>query len=91
MGVIGTELWSCGDFILNQYASTKSGIQDKFYYYSEDKLNDMYIGHVGGDMVNNTVLACENSQIRVLNEAEVLYSHPLDAPATCLFDGLETA
>lgn len=66
LSVIGTELWSSGDFVLQNYQSTAEGIKDKFYYVSEDKMNDLLISNISGDMVNNTVLACEDSSIRVL-------------------------
>ena len=58
--VKGTQLWSCGDFILNSYVSGKDGIQDQFFYISQDKINDLQVPNVQGDHVSNCVLACED-------------------------------
>lgn len=85
--VQGTELWSCGDFILNNYGSGKDGIQDKFYYICEDKINDMMVQHVGGEMINNTILACEDGTIRALTNNEVKYSQKVGGSPACMFDG----
>ena len=51
-------LWSAGEYILNCYESQGSKIVDKYYYICEDKINDMIVAPVSGQMVLNPVMAC---------------------------------
>ena len=46
--VLGTNLWSAGDYTLNCYASSNNKIADKYYYVSDDKINSMLVHH--GDL-----------------------------------------
>jgi len=39
------------------------GIKDRFYYISEDKINDLLVLPIGGEMIKNSVLACEDTTI----------------------------
>jgi len=41
--VQGQNLWSSGMFTLNCYQSANNQIIDKYYYLSEDKINDMIV------------------------------------------------
>ena len=71
--VANTFLWSAGDFILNCYESTANKVVDRFYYVSDDKINDMKFASVGGEMVMNPVLGCANSTIKVLQDDKLYY------------------
>jgi Bardet-Biedl syndrome 7 protein len=51
-------LWSAGDYILNCYESVDNKIVDKYFYVCEDKINDLVIASVSGQMAFNSVLAC---------------------------------
>lgn len=85
LSVIGTELWSSGDFVLQNYQSTGEGIKDKFYYVSEDKMNDLMVANVTGDLINNSILACEDGSVRVLGQSnDVIYAHKLDSAPMCV-------
>lgn len=61
-------LWCAGEYILNCYQSAANQIKDRFYFICEDKINDMVLAPVAGQMVLNAVLACQDKQIRVLAE-----------------------
>lgn len=54
--VHGSNLWSAGDYILNSYKGSKNGIEDNFYYLSDDKIYDMVIQNVSGSSVFNAIL-----------------------------------
>ena len=51
--VQGSNLWSAGDYILNSYKGSKTGIEDNFYYLSDDKIYDMTIANISGSSINN--------------------------------------
>ena len=51
-------LWSAGEYIMNCYESVNNKIIDKYFYICEDKINDMAIAAVAGQMVFNPILAC---------------------------------
>lgn len=75
--VASTSLWSAGEYILNCYESADNKIKDKYYYICDDKINDMILAPVAGQMVLNPILGCNDKQIRVLNEngKDLLYNH----------------
>jgi hypothetical protein len=79
-------LWCAGEYILNCYQSAANQIKDRFYFICEDKINDMVLAPVAGQMVLNAVLACQDKQIRVLAEdgKELLYSHPFESACVTL-------
>lgn len=56
---------------------------------SEDKINDLIVAPVAGQMVFNPILACQDKQIRVLsdNGEKVLYSCQLDGACTTISMG----
>jgi hypothetical protein len=57
--VQAASLWSAGEYILNCYESKEnSKIADKYFYICEDRINDMLVASVSGQMVYNPVLAC---------------------------------
>lgn len=51
-------LWSASEYILNCYESAGNRIVDKYYYICDDKINDLIIAPVAGQMVMNPILAC---------------------------------
>lgn len=61
-------------------------IIDKYYYTCDDRINDMIIAPVQGKDFLNPVLACQDKQVRVLNDRgdNVVYSHKFDAPCTTI-------
>ena len=87
VSVKGTEIWSTGDFILNSYKSTGEGISDQFYLVNEDKIYDMLVANIQGDLVNNTVLACDDGNIKVLQNDQAFYSYKLNSQPYTIFDG----
>lgn len=82
--VHATNLWSAGDYILNCYESVESKIVDKYLYVCEDKINDLVIASVSGQLVHNAVLACQDKALRVLVDDQLLYMHKFDAAVTAL-------
>lgn len=56
--VSGQNLWSAGEYILNCYESVSNKILDKYFYICEDRINDMIVTSVSGQMVLNPVIAC---------------------------------
>lgn len=80
-------LWSAGEYVLNCYESSGGlSIIDKFYYTCDDKINDMVIAEVQGQGYLNPILACQDKQIRVLNDRgdAIVYSHKFDSACTTL-------
>lgn len=57
---------------------------DKFFYICEDRINDMLIASVSGQMVSNAILACQDKTIKVLVENELLYQQKFDSPCTVI-------
>lgn len=57
---------------------------DKYFYICDDKINDLIVAPVAGQMVMNPIIACQDKQIRVLSDigdgkTEILYSHKFEA------------
>jgi hypothetical protein len=77
-------LWSAGEYILNCYESVNNKIVDKYFFICEDKINDMVIATVSGQMVSNPVLACQDKALRVLVDDKILYQHKFDSACTAL-------
>jgi len=66
-------LWSSGEYILNCYESVGEKIVDKYFFICEDRINDMLVTPVAGQMVNNPILACQDKSLRVLTDDKILY------------------
>ena len=57
--VQGQTLWSAGEYILNCYESSADNVmKDKYYYICDDKINDLVVASVAGQMVLNPIMAC---------------------------------
>ena len=84
--VSGSNLWSSGDYILNSYKGTKSGIEDNFYYLSDDKIHDMLVANVSGDLIFNSILGCDDSSVRVLVDSDIYYSQGFNSPVMAIHD-----
>lgn len=82
--VQGQNLWSAGEYILNCYESVNNKIVDKYFYICEDKINDMLIASVSGQLVLNPVLACQDKTIRVLVDDKVLYLQKFESACTAI-------
>ena len=74
-------LWSAGEYFLNCYSSANNKIINTYYYVSEDKINDLIVAPVAGQMVLNPILACQDKQLRILTDKgdKVLYNCQFDA------------
>lgn len=79
--VANQNLWSGGEYILNCYESAGAKIIDKYYYICDDKINDLIVAPVAGQMVSNPIMACQDKQLRVLSDKgnEVIYTHQFEA------------
>ena len=78
MHVQHQNLWSAGEYILNCYESGAAGkILDKYYYICDDKINDLIVAPVAGQMVLNPIMACQDKQLRILNDKgdALVYNH----------------
>ncbi|CDW85212.1 bardet-biedl syndrome 7 protein [Stylonychia lemnae] len=83
--VQGQNLWSAGEYILNCYESVNNKIVDKYFYICDDRINDMVVTSVSGQMVLNPVIACQDKTLKVLIEGDkVLYQQKFDAACTAL-------
>ena len=88
--VLGTNLWSAGDYTLNCYASSNNKIADKYYYVSDDKINSMLVHHGDLSQSGNTMdpyvlLACNDSTLRIIcSNGKLFYQTNLEASPTCL-------
>ena len=78
---------------MNCYESRDNKIKDKFYFICDDKINDMVVAPVAGQMVLNPVLACQDNTLRVMMDTknEVLYSHKFEAPCVSISLRKETS
>jgi hypothetical protein len=66
-------LWSAGEYILNCYESVSNKIIDKYFYICDDRINDMIVTSVSGQMVLNAVIGCQDKSLKVLVDDKVLY------------------
>ena len=82
--VDGSNLWSVGDYILNSYKGSKQGIEDNFYYLSDDKIYDMIVANVSGNLIFNSILAWDDSSVRVLVDSDIYYSQSFNSPVLAL-------
>ena len=82
-------LWSAGDYILNCYESIDSKIVDKFFYICEDKINDLIVAPVTGQLVFNPIIACQDKTVKVLHEDKLVYQHKFESAVTSLSLALE--
>ena len=69
---------------MNCYESVNNKIVDKYFYICDDKINDMLVACVAGQMVHNPVIACKDKSIKVLNDDKVLYQFKFDSSCTAL-------
>jgi hypothetical protein len=69
---------------MNCYESVDGKIMDRCFFVCEDKINDLVIASVSGQMVFNTVLACQDKQVRVLLEDKLIYRQRFDSACTAL-------
>jgi Bardet-Biedl syndrome 7 protein len=82
--VQGSYLWSAGDYILNCYESVDGKITDKCFYVCKDRINDMTVATVTGQMVLNPVLGCQDRCLRVLLDDKEVYTHQFDSACTTI-------
>lgn len=47
-------------------------IVDKYFFICDDKINDMLVSSVSGQMVLNPVIACQDKTIKVLVDGDKL-------------------
>ena len=87
--MLGTNLWSAGDYTLNCYASVNNAIADKYFVVCDDKINQMIVEF--SDLVNAgrvdpyVLLACNDSTVKVIaDNGQQLYQANLDSAPTCI-------
>lgn len=69
---------------MNCYESSGSKIVDKYFYICDDKINDLIVAPVAGQMVMNPIIACQDKQVRILSDlgdgkTEILYTQKFEA------------
>ena len=82
--VEGLDLYLCGNYIFNQYYDC----QDKNYFLSPDKVNDMSVLKIGDDFFA-PVLACQDRVLRVLKDSELFYEIEVPGPPNVLTIGTD--
>ena len=87
--VLGTNLWSAGDYTLNCYASSNNAIADKYFFVCDDKINQMIVHFTdlarSGRIDPYVLLACNDSTVKVISDnGSQLYQAHLDAAPTCI-------
>jgi len=82
--VQGTFLWTAGDFTLNCYESTKSRIEDRYYYTSDERINDMLVLGFPSEQYYS-MLACNDSTIRMIGpDGTLQYTSTFSSPVTAV-------
>jgi len=71
-----TWIWTSCEYICNVYDNGK----DRDLYMSMDRINDMCVGHIIHEDEYDTVLACQDSCIRIVNGSKLCLDIPCTAP-----------
>ena len=53
-------LSAAGEYFLNCYSSANNKIINTYYYVCEDKINDLIVAPVAGQMVLNAIIGCQD-------------------------------
>jgi len=64
-----TKIWTTGEYMFNYYIDTK----DAGYFMSRDRINDMLVQPIINAVDHNTILACQDRYVRVLNVNKLHY------------------
>ena len=81
--VQGTYLWTAGEFTVNCYESTKSRIEDKYYYTCDERINDMLMLEFGNKFY--PLLGCQDSTMRLIDPTGKLqYMNTFSSPVSCI-------
>ncbi|KAL1434870.1 hypothetical protein MTO96_001749 [Rhipicephalus appendiculatus] len=85
MSVCGNDLAVCGEYVYNHYFEC----QDKNYYLSSGRINDMIMLPVDKLRALVPVLACQDRLLRVLKDSQCQMEIEVSGPATalCLHQG----
>ncbi|XP_076319591.1 BBSome complex member BBS7-like isoform X4 [Tachypleus tridentatus] len=83
MQVSGSDLFVCGNYIYNHYHDC----QDRNYYLSGDKINDLVILPVDKVKTVMPVLACQDRVLRILKDSQCVCEVEVEGPpsALCLY------
>eukprot|EP00357_Protocruzia_adherens_P027219 CAMPEP_0115022488 /NCGR_PEP_ID=MMETSP0216-20121206/31590_1 /TAXON_ID=223996 /ORGANISM="Protocruzia adherens, Strain Boccale" /LENGTH=658 /DNA_ID=CAMNT_0002395201 /DNA_START=192 /DNA_END=2168 /DNA_ORIENTATION=+ len=84
LGIRDTWLWATGDYMLNAFEQQQTKILDKYFYASDDIINDMVIDSITGTHVFNPILACQDKHIRVLHDENLMYSFNAEGPVSAV-------
>lgn len=89
MHVLGTNLWSAGDYTLNCYASANNAIADKYFFVCDDKINQMIVHFADlgqtGQVEPLVILACNDSSVKVIGDnGTQAFQANLDAAVSCI-------
>ena len=68
--VKGVEIWTVGKYLYNHYTNQK----EVDYLILQDTINDICIASITGDLINNTILACNDKSIRIINGTTTVYT-----------------
>ena len=77
-------IWISGEYILNHLSSGANSLIDKYFYMCEDKINAMLVAPITSPSTRNSLLACEDKLLRVMEDDQLGYAVPLSAPPTAL-------
>uniref|UniRef100_T1IN54 Bardet-Biedl syndrome 7 protein homolog n=1 Tax=Strigamia maritima TaxID=126957 RepID=T1IN54_STRMM len=80
MHISGSDLFTCGDFVYNRYEDC----QDRNYFLSGDKINDIICLPIEKTTITTPILACQDRILRVLKDSDLLYKVEVPGPATTL-------
>ncbi|XP_075738416.1 BBSome complex member BBS7 [Rhipicephalus microplus] len=85
MSVCGNDLAVCGEYVYNHYFEC----QDKNYYLSNGRINDMIMLPIDKLRALVPVLACQDRLLRVLKDSQCQMEIEVSGPATalCLYQG----
>jgi Bardet-Biedl syndrome 7 protein len=75
-----TRIWAGCENIYNLY---QSGVETDFFI-SRDRINHLIVAHVTRDSDFDTVLACQDSCIRIIHGSTLFLEIPTDFPVTTL-------
>lgn len=80
MHIYGNDLFACGNYIYNHYYEC----QDKNYYLSSDRINDIAI--VPSKKTDNLipVLACQDRVLRILKDSECMFEVEVTGPPSTI-------
>jgi len=68
LAIEGDNIWIGGEYVYNHFVSQN----ETHFYMAEDRINDLTVEHLTNPTIRDAVLACQDSQLRVIHVCAAL-------------------